>query len=57
MEAGDSVEFEIGHGYMLRSDVPGPLDFLKERLQNMVEAERALAQREGRAKETPDERT
>lgn len=48
VEAGDSVEFEIGHGYMLRSDTAPP-DFLKKRLENMVEAERALAEREGEA--------
>jgi hypothetical protein len=46
VEAGESVEFEIGHGYMLRSDLPAPPDFLKKRLENMVEAERALAERE-----------
>jgi hypothetical protein len=41
--AGDAVEFEIGHGYMLRSDVRLP-DFLQKRLENMVEAERVLGQ-------------
>jgi len=48
VKAGNSVEFEIGHGYMLRSDTTPP-EFLKKRLENMVEAERALAEREGKA--------
>ena len=37
--AGESVEFEVGHGYMLRSDARLP-EFLQKRLDHMVEAER-----------------
>jgi hypothetical protein len=42
--AGQAVEFEIGHGYMLRSDVRLP-EFLQKRLDNMVDAERVMAER------------
>lgn len=52
MEAGEPVEFEIGHGYMLRSDVPGTPDFFKTRLENMVNPERALAERQRKSDET-----
>jgi len=45
VEAGEAVDFEIGHGYMLRSDIRPP-DFLQKRLVNMASAERAMADRE-----------
>jgi hypothetical protein len=46
VEAGEAVDFEIAHGYMLRSDIRPP-DFLQKRLENMFNAERAIAEREG----------
>lgn len=39
-EAGEVVEFEIAHGYVLRSDVSQRPDFLEKRLAHMLEAER-----------------
>ena len=44
VEAGEAVDFEIGHGYMLRSDIRPP-DFLQKRLENMFNAEGAIAER------------
>lgn len=52
LQAGESVEFEIGHGYLLRSDIPGMPDFLKKRLENMLNAERVLAERKKKSDET-----
>jgi hypothetical protein len=48
VDAGDLVEFEIAYAYVLRSDVPPPAEFLKKRLENMLEEERFWAQ-QGRA--------
>jgi hypothetical protein len=38
------VEFEIAYAYTLRSDMPAPAEFLKKRLENMLEEERFWAQ-------------
>ena len=53
VERGDAVEFEIEPGHVLRSTIPGPPDFLKKRLERMVEAERFGAQ-EGHNEADPD---
>ena len=42
--AGEIVEFEIAHGYVLRSDVPPPAEFLQKRLENMLKEERFRSQ-------------
>ena len=44
VDAGAIVEFEIAYAYVLRSDRPAPADFLKKRLENMLEEERLMAQ-------------
>ena len=46
VDAGAIVEFEIAYAYVLRSDVPPPAEFLKKRLENMLEEERFWAQQE-----------
>ena len=46
VDAGEIVEFEIAYAYVLRSDVPPPAEFLKKRLENMLEEERFWAQQE-----------
>ena len=45
VDAGEIVEFEIAYAYVLRSDRPAPAEFLKKRLENMLEEERFWAQR------------
>jgi hypothetical protein len=45
VDAGEVVEFEIAYAYVLRSDRPIPADFLKKRLENMLDEERYWAQR------------
>jgi hypothetical protein len=44
VDAGDLVELEIAYAYVLRSDMPPPAEFLKKRLENMLEEERFWAQ-------------
>ena len=45
VDAREVVEFEIAYAYVLRSDMPIPAEFLKKRLENMLEEERYWAQR------------
>jgi hypothetical protein len=45
VDAGEIVEFEIAYAYVLRSDKPAPAEFLKKRLENMLNEERFWAQR------------